>query len=419
MTENRPEGLGLGKPDSSPRAPANNTMGDTNLLYFGDQARRQAIHKKAIEHCGGNAFHERVVQDLGLKLTIAQNFLRLDRTYWYPKWIAHVVYGGLRPEDATSTLNPIIRGKKPLSATAASMLAQWVNYFLDVPDAGVARPEQTSSPEKEASLDRRSNEDIRSDRTRAIWEWIDAGAPMEGWMTAADFGGDLLSFTRKLGRLARNEGISDPSVNAEAAIHDRIVEALTEPMQVADWHRRLVIQPYRELPVERERTRFGAELSAGGDPRTWAAKEFNQGEAIEYGTPSAPTVPSRGWLVTIRDPRPSDPHGDRFSGKWIWEESWDNIIRWLEPFRLPSGTPVRAPTGSRNIVQPLPGLYRVFMFVEPEDARIVEDCLAQDKAESSSIPDASAYLGLTAVIVQLKEHPALTVHTGSYFVYPS
>jgi hypothetical protein len=323
------------------------TMSDENLVYFADKPRREALHAAAYDAVG-RGMEETTVADLQLKLAIMRALLKLDHRVWWDKWIGHVLFGSESPNNASSSLNHVIHRRKPLSAVTASMLAQFANYFLDAPTAFSV--EDGFAPE---------------DRVRIVSEWIAEGIRMDGWMVATDFTGDLLSFTRKLARLTGEETEHAISPQLEATIHDRIVAVLTEPMTIADWRHRLIIQPYRPLPPEQERTRFGAEQLPGGDPRQWEAQEFKVGEVIEYGLPITPDVPMKAWLVTIRNPRPSDPVGRRFSGRWVWEEPWENLIRWLSPFTVQQGTSLRAPTGSSHSIQPLTGLFTRFCSPSP------------------------------------------------------
>jgi hypothetical protein len=352
------------------------------------KARWETVYRGAVAQFGGGA-EGQFNPELELRLRIIRRMLGLDPLIWSDKVLAQLSRGH-QGDNANSGFNRIKnKGDLKLDLPTASMLAGVVNYILTVEPLWPSRPSE--------------------DQKAQVIAWIEADGDLStDRFLASDLYGDVLAMTRKLSSLVEmNDYGADPSVLRQNA-HEEILRWLTAPYDVA-LQRRLVVQPtgVRQAGT----TRFGSEMAAFGAPRDWLPVEFDPGDRIEYGLPARPKSPSKGWLVTIRDCRPEQV-GE--NAPYVWSEGWDEVIRWFPggPFDLPSGLEIRVPTSGGNRVMDVPGLFHLFLFVEPAASTTLVDLLQP----GDGAPSVNSYLGFAGAVDEIAKTNPIEVYASSYLV---
>jgi hypothetical protein len=363
---------------------------------FDDPAYWASVHAIARD-IAWHGYEKRRVRDFPLRLRIMRTLFGLSDDVWKDADFARALFGG-SDNAAAIRFNKFKQASTNLDETEASLVACLINYFLDDP----ARPRARPTPAQ--LLD--------------ISQWIAKAIRQPDRMSAEAVAGDIFAFTRKLTGLIANEAKLDgAAVDAgrQAATHDLLMGVLLRPLDFASWERRLIIQHPRPRFAAGDRSRFGAEQRAGTDPRSWQPVELDIGKPIEYGLPLRLAEPMQAWLVTIRDPWPEIDGMRDPAGTWLWDAGWENVIRWIpSPFPLQAGEEVAAPSTDRNLLLDMPGLFRVFLFVEPLGSPALARAIGRE--DWASAPDEADYFRLLDELPSLGPQHRLTLYTGSYLV---
>ena len=371
---------------------------DASLALLKDKERYSRIQLHAIETVG-QLYDPRPIPDLALKIVIARAFLGVLDITWPARLIGHVIYGGDSPSTGAPKMTRMQQGE-PVSQIAAAMLAQFFNYFLDDPVDMQGWPRENVAAE--------------------IAGWIETNSGFDWGLRASDFAGDPLALCGRLESAVLQSGVPALSALTKGEVHERLVSMLFTPLRHASWDTRLVIGDGRLRSAERDRYRFGRDLKVGSDPEGWRPIEISSPDWIlEYGLPKRTEQPLRAWLATVRDPSWKDINGTRDPSRSVWKYSWDQLIRWLPGFRIAVGEQIAAPTSNENTLDGLiPGLYRVFLFVEPDDGaeEVARALWNEADRPAHDIPDEVAYVRLCEALEQPELTKRASVFAGAYVV---
>lgn len=360
------------------------------------------IHNVAHERFGRGVSRSDVF-DLPLKLSLLRATLRLAPSIWDDQAISHIMYGGDRG-NASAKFSRIKYGEARLDEFGASMLAAMINYIVSVQPIC----------DEHVSLEQRGD----------ILTWVlqpdGSGGP---WVTANDVTGDSLQFVSALLRMAEAHDYQprDPRTRMDA--QDCIIEYLKAPIDMAERDQRLVIQ----RPRTRGATgvRFGAAQVPGAHPRQWGPLELKAGELVEIGIPRRAREPSTGWLLTIRNAVPASVTAEVPASGWVWEEGWANTMRWLPSFPLPADTTIIAPPATGHSIVAMPGLFQVFLFVEPAESTFLAKRLLDPSGPPPiDVPCDAGYLRLAGALLSALANKrtsplagtGIKVYTSSYTV---
>lgn len=377
--------------------PGSTTASEAALTLLTDKPRYERIQRQAIKSVA-TLYTARPISDLALKLAIGRAILDVPVTMWTDGMLGHVAYGGINRNTGAPIMTNMQKGQS-VSITAAAMLAQFFNYFTDDPT------DMTDWPNE--------------DRVAEVAGWIEHNAGFTWSVTAEDLVADPLIFFAKLQRALVESGARSPSLFAERAIHDRLMTTLYTPLKHATWDTRLVIGDRRMSNRTGEKFRFGRDQRVGTDPAGWTPTEISSPEwVLEYGLPRRTAQPLRAWLVTIRDPSWLNIEGDRTADRWIWTQGWDRVIRWLPPFRIGADEQIAAPTTDANTPDGMfAGLYRVFLFTEPDDgSEEIAHALWPDTRLGSDIPDEADYMQLCSALDETDLAERVTIYAGAYVI---
>jgi hypothetical protein len=376
---------------------------DVDLMHSdADRNVLNGIYRVAHERFGGGASRSDVF-DLPLKLNLLRAALRLAPSVWDDQAISHIMYGGDRG-NASAKFSRIKYGDARLDEFGASMLAALINYIV------------LKSPE--------CNEQVTLEQRGEILHWVlgfdGTGGP---WLTANDVTGDALQFVSALMLAADAHEYRLRDAQTLFDSQDCIIEYLKAPIDMAERDQRLVIQ----RPRTRGTTgvRFGAAQVPGAHPRQWPPLELKAGDVVEIGIPRRTREPSTGWLLTVRNAVPPSAAAEVPATGWVWKEGWANTVRWLPRFPLPADTAIMAPPADGHTIVAMPGLYQVFLFVEPAESTFMTKRLLDPSGPPPlDVPCDAGYLRLAgtllAALVNKRTSPlagtGIKVYTSSYAV---
>lgn len=367
-----------------------------------DRSRLARIHNVAHERFGGGVSRSDV-SDLPLKLSLLRATLRLAPSIWDDQAISHIMYGGDRG-NASAKFSRVKYGTARLDEFGASMLAALVNYIVSVQPF--------------------CDEQVTLEQRGGVLDWVlefdGKGGP---WLTANDVTGDTLQLASKLLRLteAHKYELRDPQTCVDA--QDCIIEYLRAPIDMVERDQRLVIQRPRAHGAAG--VRFGATQVPGAHPRQWGPLDLKAGEVVEIGIPRRARIPSTGWLLTMRNAAPDRSAFGVPSSGWVWEEGWENTMRWLPRFPLPANETIVVPPATGHAIVAMPGLYQVFLFVEPAESRVLADFLLDPSGPTAGdVPFDAGYLrlasALLSALVNKRQSPladtGIKVYASSYRV---
>jgi hypothetical protein len=374
-------------------------------LFYGDFDRAQLarIHNVAHELFGGGVRPTELF-DLPVKLSLVRTVFRLAPLIWDDSTISHVILGGDK-SNASAKFSRIKYGAARIDELAASMLAALINYIV------------TEEPQ--------CDEEFTIAQRGEVLDWILAlGAKPGPWLRASDVMGDTLKLASKLFDLADAHRYSLRGHQMRVDAQDCIVEYLLAPIDMAEREQRLIIQQPRARVAGR--SRFGATQIPGAHPRHWKPLELTPGTVIEIGIPRRAPTPSTGWLVTLRNAvRANAGESGESPSAWVWNEGWENTMRWLPKFDLPADAVIAAPLGGGDTIMPLAGHYQVFLFVEPAESTVLTKCLLESgHSGTSQLPSDSGYMSLANALVSALQNnkpsplagSGIKVYTSSYTV---
>ena len=369
------------------------------MVLLEDRVRYARIQQQAL-HVAGTGYQVRPIPDLALKLMIARAFLNMPTPPWSQAQIGHLLYGGPASTTGAPKLTRFIKGD-PIGALQASMLAQLMNYHLDLPFDMAGWEAQEAVAE--------------------VAGWIETNGGFNWGVSAMDLAGDPLVFCRQLLHGLEVADAAKVSPDAKKAIHDRLIGSLFVPMNHASWDTRLIIEDGRRRQgLQRPPTRFGGEQRSGSHPNKWFPTEVSDSKWIlEYELPRRTDRRLKCWLVTVRDPSWISITGARSTDRWVWTQSWDRLVRWLPSFVVEKDDEVVAPVSEDNTaLTDITGLYRVFLFAEPADDNeaIAKAMWGEDGPPPRAIPDESAYASLCEALENGELSGRVEVYAGAYLI---